>query len=177
MTATGGFSRISPGQRPKPVCGMCAHIEAKRAKRNLMCGRSFRRSRNGRGAGYLPRLADTAEHIDDHVAANRQRAHAHGAVALELGMTGLSCSAYGAAEEAVINMALERSIPGTDAEDSFSAHICTDIARRVRSRSLLTSSGVSIEVTAKFTGCADDATRPEASVRLAVESCAFGGAT
>ena len=83
------------------------------------------------------------------------------AVALELGMTGLSCSAYGAAEEAVINMALERSIPGTDAEDSFSAHICTDIARRVRSRSLLTSSGVSIEVTASvviedFVAAADD---------------------
>lgn len=39
LDATGGFSRISPGQTPKSVCGMSAHIEGKRHKRKPGAGK------------------------------------------------------------------------------------------------------------------------------------------
>ena len=55
-----------------------------------------------------------------------------------------TCDDYDDPEEAVVNLALAASIPGTDSGESFSKHVCTDVTRR---RGLL-SSTVSIAVTA-----------------------------
>ena len=70
------------------------------------------------------------------------------AVTLALGMSGIACDAYGAAEEAAVNAALEASIPGTDASASFSAHTCADVARRLRDRrrGLMTADTTTVEI-------------------------------
>ena len=71
------------------------------------------------------------------------------AVTLALGMSGIACDAYGAAEEAAVNTALEASIPGTDASASFSAHTCADVARRLRDsgrRRLMTAATTTVEI-------------------------------
>lgn len=91
-------------------------------------------------------------------------------VDLKLSLAGVSCADYGDEEEACVNTALAAHIAG---QPSFSAHACTDLARR---RALLSAGEVELTTTATVTTAAYDDDDVQSSMSASVSSAVESGA-